>query len=292
MDRAIADRATGPAAETASSVAGSPRVAAVASCGIAVMAKASVPGLTKTRLVPPLTHEQAAALNTAFLQDVTGNMLLAAQPSGAARFHRWLRRLWTAGVGGVFPPPFFSGDRLDRGVAAEFRRLPVPRDLHDSRPRSRRGRGAQCRQSHVADGAAQRDRRSADAARRSRRARALERRWLLSARAEGRSSAHVRGYSLEHGEGRRADSARGRARSVSTCTNCPCGTTSTTARLLRRLHGELRLCEAAGVRSAAPERGVALHHARHTAELFDRLWPDGEFTRGSQDAVQIEKAGV
>src|SRR5215471_7460005 len=44
------------------------------SCGIAVMAKASLPGKTKTRLVPPLTFEEAAAFNTAFLKDVAANM--------------------------------------------------------------------------------------------------------------------------------------------------------------------------------------------------------------------------
>ena len=49
-----------------------------ASCGIAFMAKASAPGRTKTRLVPPLTFDEAAALNTAFLQDVADNLLLAA----------------------------------------------------------------------------------------------------------------------------------------------------------------------------------------------------------------------
>jgi len=48
------------------------------SCGIAVMAKASIPGRTKTRLVPPLTFEEAAAFNTAFLQDVAANILTAA----------------------------------------------------------------------------------------------------------------------------------------------------------------------------------------------------------------------
>jgi rSAM/selenodomain-associated transferase 1 len=48
-----------------------------ASCGIAFMAKASAPGRTKTRLVPPLTFEEAADLNTAFLQDVADNVLLA-----------------------------------------------------------------------------------------------------------------------------------------------------------------------------------------------------------------------
>lgn len=49
-----------------------------AACGVAIMAKASSPGRAKTRLVPPLTFDEAAALNTAFLQDVTDNILLAA----------------------------------------------------------------------------------------------------------------------------------------------------------------------------------------------------------------------
>jgi uncharacterized protein len=49
------------------------------SCGIAVMAKASVPGRTKTRLTPPLTAAEAAAFNTAFLKDVAANLLAAAQ---------------------------------------------------------------------------------------------------------------------------------------------------------------------------------------------------------------------
>jgi len=50
-----------------------------AACGIAFMAKASAPGRTKTRLVPPLSFEEAAALNTAFLQDVADNVLAAAR---------------------------------------------------------------------------------------------------------------------------------------------------------------------------------------------------------------------
>ena len=53
--------------------------AAAASCGIAFMAKASAPGRAKTRLVPPLTFDEAAALNTAFLCDVADNVLLAAR---------------------------------------------------------------------------------------------------------------------------------------------------------------------------------------------------------------------
>ena len=45
------------------------------------MAKASAPGRAKTRLVPPLTFDEAAALNTAFLQDVADNVLLASRHS-------------------------------------------------------------------------------------------------------------------------------------------------------------------------------------------------------------------
>ncbi len=59
------------------SMAGS--AATVASCGIAFMAKASAPGRAKTRLVPPLSFDEAAALNTAFLCDVADNVLLAAR---------------------------------------------------------------------------------------------------------------------------------------------------------------------------------------------------------------------
>src|ERR1700694_3261364 len=46
-------------------------------CAIAVMAKASTPGCTKTRLVPPLSYDEAADLNTAFLRDVADNLVAA-----------------------------------------------------------------------------------------------------------------------------------------------------------------------------------------------------------------------
>jgi uncharacterized protein len=55
---------------------------AAAGCGIAFMAKASTPGRAKTRLVPPLTFEEAAVLNTAFLRDVADNVLAAAGGAG------------------------------------------------------------------------------------------------------------------------------------------------------------------------------------------------------------------
>jgi uncharacterized protein len=48
-------------------------------CGIAVMAKASIPGRAKTRLVPPLTFAEASDFNTAFLRDAVDNVTAAAR---------------------------------------------------------------------------------------------------------------------------------------------------------------------------------------------------------------------
>ena len=58
-----------------------PALQPTATCG---MAKASAPGRTKTRLVPPLTFDEAAALNTAFLQDIADNIQLAGCHAGIA----------------------------------------------------------------------------------------------------------------------------------------------------------------------------------------------------------------
>jgi rSAM/selenodomain-associated transferase 1 len=68
-------------------------------CAIAIMAKASVAGQTKTRLVPPLTEDEAARLNTAFLRDAADNIAVAAKlanisgwiayaPAGSEAFFR------------------------------------------------------------------------------------------------------------------------------------------------------------------------------------------------------------
>jgi rSAM/selenodomain-associated transferase 1 len=55
-------------------------------CAIAVMAKASIPGRAKTRLVPPLTATEAAALNTSFLRDVADGLLAASAHANIAGF--------------------------------------------------------------------------------------------------------------------------------------------------------------------------------------------------------------
>jgi rSAM/selenodomain-associated transferase 1 len=48
-------------------------------CAIAVMAKAPRRGEVKTRLVPPLSESDAAALSGCFIQDIAGNILAAAR---------------------------------------------------------------------------------------------------------------------------------------------------------------------------------------------------------------------
>ena len=48
-------------------------------CAIAIMAKASIAGAVKTRLVPPLTHAEAAELNTCCLADIAANITAAAR---------------------------------------------------------------------------------------------------------------------------------------------------------------------------------------------------------------------
>ena len=60
--------------------------AAIPICGIAVMAKASIAGRTKTRLVPPLTFEEAAQCNTAFLRDIADNILAASTETSIAGY--------------------------------------------------------------------------------------------------------------------------------------------------------------------------------------------------------------
>jgi uncharacterized protein len=85
-----------------------------ASCGIAVMAKASMPGRTKTRLVPPLTFDEAAALNTAFLQDIAANLVRAAQHTSVAGYAAFAPHGSESFFQSVLPPDF---DLIDACLA-------------------------------------------------------------------------------------------------------------------------------------------------------------------------------
>ena len=68
-------------------------MSAESGCGIAVMAKASIPGRAKTRLVPPLTFAEAADFNTAVLKDVVANIAAAAH-QGAGMNRRVRLEIW------------------------------------------------------------------------------------------------------------------------------------------------------------------------------------------------------
>src|SRR5260370_24355097 len=50
------------------------------------MAKASADGRTKTRMVPPLNYQEAAAFNTAFLKDIAENLRTAGRQASIAGY--------------------------------------------------------------------------------------------------------------------------------------------------------------------------------------------------------------
>ena len=81
--------------------------AAIPTCGIAVMAKASIPGRTKTRLVPPLTFEEAAQCNTAFLRDIADSILATSTETSIAGYIAY---------GPAHARPFFQ-ETLPREIA-------------------------------------------------------------------------------------------------------------------------------------------------------------------------------
>jgi rSAM/selenodomain-associated transferase 1 len=97
-------------------------------CGIAVMAKASRSGRTKTRLVPPLSFEEAACLNTVFLKDAFANIAAAAReapirafvaygPVGEEAFFDGLAEQRLGLIAAGFPD---FGDCLCAGIAGMF----------------------------------------------------------------------------------------------------------------------------------------------------------------------------
>lgn len=77
-------------------------------CAIAVMAKAPRAGRVKTRLVPPLTAEEATALSACFLRDVTANIALAARAMPLDGFVAYA----PAGGEALFAPMIAPGTQL------------------------------------------------------------------------------------------------------------------------------------------------------------------------------------
>jgi hypothetical protein len=172
------------------------------SCAIAIMAKASALGRTKTRLVPPLTFEQAAALNTAFLQDMVGNLLAAGSHTVIAGYVAFAPAGTEAFFRDILPP--------DIGLIDSW--LPSLGDclVHTIKEIFVRGHAAAVvLNSDIADLALGRNSRHIGEPRRARRSRPIHRWGLLPARTENRASPFVRGHRLGHRKGCRADPGTG-----------------------------------------------------------------------------------
>jgi uncharacterized protein len=63
---------------------GEPAGVSEGSCALAVMAKAPRPGKVKTRLSPPLTPDQASAINICFIQDTAENIRQVTEAGNSA----------------------------------------------------------------------------------------------------------------------------------------------------------------------------------------------------------------
>jgi rSAM/selenodomain-associated transferase 1 len=93
-------------------------------CALAVMAKAPRPGKVKTRLSPPLTLEQTAALNVCFLRDTAENL---ATVCGAAGLISYTPAGDEALFAGLLPETF--GLVLQRGDGFGERLLAAAEDI-------------------------------------------------------------------------------------------------------------------------------------------------------------------
>jgi uncharacterized protein len=260
--------------------------ATVATCGIAVMAKASAPGRAKTRLVPPLSYEQAAALNTAFLQDVTDNMLLAARhavpdasiaayaaygPPGSEDF---FRRNFAESLGLIpaWLPNF--GDCLYHTINEIFARghaaavvlnadsPSLPTALLNETAAMLAQPGDRAVLGPSSDGGY----------------------YLLGLKNPHRRMFDDITWSTE----RVAEQTLERALEIKLDVHLlPEWYDVDDIDCLRRLHGEI--CRSRPMNNQPVARRQKPHHAHHTAALFDRLWPDGDFSRGVEDIVRAER---
>ncbi len=106
-------------------------MSAESGCGIAIMAKASIPGRAKTRLVPPLTFAEAADFNTAFLKDVVANIAAAAREVPIRGYAAY----GPPETAGFFTSTLMSSIGLIEAWHAKFRRLPVDGDRSHVWPR-------------------------------------------------------------------------------------------------------------------------------------------------------------
>ena len=75
-------------------------------CALGLMAKAPVAGEVKTRLVPPLTPDEAAALNVCFLRDMTANIKTLSETEAASGLVAYTPAGSESAFDGVLPEGF------------------------------------------------------------------------------------------------------------------------------------------------------------------------------------------
>ncbi|MEP6937291.1 MAG: TIGR04282 family arsenosugar biosynthesis glycosyltransferase [Chthoniobacterales bacterium] len=96
-------------------------------CALAVMTKAPRAGKVKTRLSPPLTPQEAAALNICFLRDTSAAISAAATAGGARGIGVYTPVGEEAAYSGILPPDFDL--ILQRGEAFGERLISATEDL-------------------------------------------------------------------------------------------------------------------------------------------------------------------
>jgi uncharacterized protein len=245
------------------------------------MAKASAPGRAKTRLVPPLTFEEAAALNTAFLQDVAANVLAAADnaaphagiagfaafgPSGSEEFFRatlpdaiGLIEAWLPNFGDCLLHAI--REILGRGHGAavvlnsDSPTLPTALLIETAELLAQPGDRAVLGPSN--DGGY----------------------YLLGLKTAHRRLFEDIAWSTEHVAAQTLERATEIGLEVH---RLPLWYDVDDVEGLRRLHGELRRPERRHVDLRQP------HHARHTAALLDRFWRDRSFSRRVEALLEPE----
>ncbi|MFY9895376.1 MAG: TIGR04282 family arsenosugar biosynthesis glycosyltransferase [Xanthobacteraceae bacterium] len=258
------------------------RISGPGTCGIAVMAKASAPGRTKTRLVPPLTFDEAAALNTAFLKDIAENLLLAARDAAIAGYAAYAPSGSEGFFHRVLPPAiglidaFLSnfGDCLSRTIEEIFARghgsavvlnsdsptLPTAFLVETAEVLARPGERAVLGPS--SDGGY----------------------YLLGLKTAHRRLFDDIAWSTERVAGETLERAREIGLDVHML---PVWYDVDDIEGLRRLAGEVYRPHSPGRERDAHEP----HHPVETALLMQRLWVDGEFTR-REDFRQAESAAA
>jgi len=257
---------------------------AIETCGIAVMAKASAPGRAKTRLVPPLTFDEAAELNTAFLKDVTDNIALAASRAAPGAS--------IAGYAAYGPPgseDFFHQHFPAVGLITAWLPNFGACLLHTIEELLARG--------HQAAVVLNSDSPTLPTALLNETAELLARpgdRAVLGPSNDGGyyllglKAAHRRVFEdIAWSTERVAEQTRERAREIGLKLHeLPTWYDVDDIESLRQLDREIGGSDPPCVDDYKP------HQARHTAALLERLWPEGDFRRRVEGFKQAERAAV